>query len=234
VFVQNASSKNLLFCIIESKILKIELILKRVLVCNIQNQIESTSSFEKQGSKQYWDNSIEIIRWLHFPSCSVVNQDLHCSITMSSSTPNYGQREDESTADWLRRLIGMNAPPHIVSGVQQILASEQASGNYIIVTPLWFLHLLQLSRTDSAFPLLQLLSLLCWRLLVAAAQGKMLVSLFAPMSLLFMLFCCVPLRVPLPLLLCPTLTPRCAPFFARANLLLIAPSSSILSRALSR
>ena len=47
---------------------------------------------------------------------------------MSSTTPDYGQHEGETTANWLRRLISIGAPESIRGNVQQILASEQAPG----------------------------------------------------------------------------------------------------------
>ena len=41
---------------------------------------------------------------------------------------NYGQQEGETTANWLRRLIAVNAPQDVRANVQQILAGEQQQG----------------------------------------------------------------------------------------------------------
>ncbi len=38
---------------------------------------------------------------------------------------NYGQQEGETTANWLRRLIAVNAPQDVRADVRQILAGEQ-------------------------------------------------------------------------------------------------------------
>jgi hypothetical protein len=37
----------------------------------------------------------------------------------------YVRQENESTAAWLERLVGLDAPAHILAAVQQILAGEQ-------------------------------------------------------------------------------------------------------------
>jgi len=47
---------------------------------------------------------------------------------MSSPLSDFGQKANESTANWLRRLIAIGAPEYIVTATQQILASEQAAG----------------------------------------------------------------------------------------------------------
>ena len=41
---------------------------------------------------------------------------------------NYGRNENETTAHWLERLIGMGAPIDIRADVRQILASEPPPG----------------------------------------------------------------------------------------------------------
>ena len=41
---------------------------------------------------------------------------------------NYGRNENETTAHWLERLIGMGAPLAIITAVQHILASEPPPG----------------------------------------------------------------------------------------------------------
>ncbi len=37
----------------------------------------------------------------------------------------FGQRENETTSNWLRRLIAEGAPAHIISATQAILEDER-------------------------------------------------------------------------------------------------------------
>ena len=43
----------------------------------------------------------------------------------ASASPDYGRLVNETTANWLERLIGMGAPDSIRANVQAILVSEQ-------------------------------------------------------------------------------------------------------------
>ncbi len=46
----------------------------------------------------------------------------------------YAQKENEATIDWLKRLIALNAPAHILTATQAILVAEtpvpQPAGKY--------------------------------------------------------------------------------------------------------
>ena len=37
----------------------------------------------------------------------------------------YATQENELTVDWIKRLVGLDAPAHILAAAQQVLAAEQ-------------------------------------------------------------------------------------------------------------